>query len=108
MSVPEEEIDRLYGLPLDEFTRARDELARRRPPSSRASHTARRLAHRGRPRAPEERPAHRGARAARLRGAGWTGHAGGPAAPGQAGIGERGAPPCPRPDARAARARDAG
>jgi hypothetical protein len=29
MSVPEEEIDRLYGLPLDEFTRARDELARR-------------------------------------------------------------------------------
>ena len=25
----EEEIDRLYGLPLDEFTRARDELARR-------------------------------------------------------------------------------
>src|SRR5919202_1450034 len=29
MSVPDEEIDRLYGLPLDEFTRARDELARR-------------------------------------------------------------------------------
>jgi hypothetical protein len=29
MSMPEEEIDRLYGLPLDEFTRARDELARR-------------------------------------------------------------------------------
>jgi hypothetical protein len=28
MSVPEEEVDRLYGLPLDEFTRARDELAR--------------------------------------------------------------------------------
>ena len=27
--MPEEEIDRLYGLPLDEFTRARDELARR-------------------------------------------------------------------------------
>ena len=26
---PDEEIDRLYGLPLDEFTRARDELARR-------------------------------------------------------------------------------
>ena len=29
MSAAEEEIDRLYGLPLDEFTRARDELARR-------------------------------------------------------------------------------
>jgi hypothetical protein len=29
MSVSEEEIDRLYGLPLDEFTRGRDELARR-------------------------------------------------------------------------------
>src|SRR5919202_1683417 len=29
MSVAEEEIDRLYGLPLDEFTRGRDELARR-------------------------------------------------------------------------------
>jgi len=29
MSAPEEEIDRLYGLPLDEFTRGRDELARR-------------------------------------------------------------------------------
>ena len=29
MSVPDEEIDGLYGLPLDEFTRARDELARR-------------------------------------------------------------------------------
>ncbi|HYZ78380.1 MAG TPA: hypothetical protein VE596_13500 [Gaiellaceae bacterium] len=29
MSAPEEDIDRLYGLPLDEFTRARDELARR-------------------------------------------------------------------------------
>jgi hypothetical protein len=28
-SMPAEEIDRLYGLPLDEFTRARDELARR-------------------------------------------------------------------------------
>src|SRR5436190_17561372 len=29
VSAAEEEIDRLYGLPLDEFTRARDELARR-------------------------------------------------------------------------------
>ena len=29
MAAAEEEIDRLYGLPLDEFTRARDELARR-------------------------------------------------------------------------------
>jgi hypothetical protein len=29
MSAREEEIDRLYGLPLDEFTRSRDELARR-------------------------------------------------------------------------------
>src|SRR5919198_3439001 len=29
MSAPQKEIDRLYGLPLDEFTRARDELARR-------------------------------------------------------------------------------
>src|SRR5919201_6471134 len=29
VSAVEDEIDRLYGLPLDEFTRARDELARR-------------------------------------------------------------------------------
>ena len=28
MALPEEEIDRLYGLPLEQFTAARDELAR--------------------------------------------------------------------------------